>query len=837
MTTRQPLQALPPPSANVVNTRYAHLQRPVTTRSANGAAAMEAQGYGQEDTQDAASVGSALSELEDDAEDEFEKRMIQNARDERRLNQALGGRPQAFKKARTHPRVGLTLDNLERNSAAAAGADAQVKFQSPPSSSGSTRSDPALRAPATWGRKGRTNRSWMRTITYEEEQGQQQPQTPVPADDSIHDHFDQQDASLPHRSVPDSPLSHKGTPRNDESQEWDLTFELNEASMIASTPYIPRNTVLDDIRQREAESLREQATQPSQPSQSPKRRLRARTHSWQSIGKAQPVTGIGNQDSPVAMYRSVESIATVDREVAATPQVVPPRRIPSRREDSQDLLRRLARVSNTPSPRQAAPSRPESAPPAQLNTSSQTVATDTAQSEAQSASVEKVPVPAQTPNEAAAPSTVQQEQDKPKEAERSSEPAPAPEATGDDARSVDATPMPKERPVLNPKTPVVTGAWVDTPGPRTVQRPGVTSRSRSRSPRKASPPRQRPSEKGSAPVAEEPSEAVAIEPLRPHLPKSALQSLVDEAKSKARRPSVDYGDSTINSLEDLITPSAESPMEEDTLQGLQLPTETPRNEAERQRQQELLHLHRMNDRLRAARTSIRDASRGMKRVEDQVEHVEEGENGEKVKVISRTCPCAIDGHIQTFSMWKWSKGLFWEQRLKILRQASGSPWRIWGGLTGLSICLILLFTWWMSEEIAWYVPGRLPLLRQRKLTDLLHSEMYCQPMYAYSSPYPFSVNANAPKYPFVIPTLIYRTFIQSWWVPISSFFSWIGATMWACFFGFEEAHLVNHSASQTITSTNTIKENRWISEEAAKLLEEKGWDHSMFEDEILPGGR
>lgn len=694
---------------------------------------MEEQGHDREDMHDAASVGSALSELENDAEDEFEKRMVQNARDERRLNLALGSRPQAFRKARAHPRVGLTLDNLERNNAAA-GADVQVKFQSPPSSSGSTRSDPAIRAPATWGRKGRANRSWMRTITYEDgqqQQQQQQQQTPAPADDTIHDHFDEADANVPRRSVEDSPLSHKGTPRNDQSQEWDLTFELNEASMIASTPYIPRSTVLDDIRQREIESVKEQAVatarldrirqasptrrrpsstrtadtadngtstseQATQATPSPKRRLRTRTHSWQSIGKAQPVTGIGKEDPPVAMYKSAENIATAHREVVATAQAIPPRRIPNRREDSQDLLRRLARVSNTPSPRPVAPSRPGSAPPGPLNSSSQTVATDTLQSGSQQASVEKAPVPAEIPNMAAATSAAEQEQDVPKEAERPSEPTS--KAAGD-AHNVDATPMPKERPVLNPKTPVVTGAWVDTPGPRTVQRPAVTSRSRSRS---------RSPEKGLAPRTEEPSEAVTIEPVRPQLPKSALQSLVDEAKSKGRRPSVDYGDSTINSLEDLITPSAESPMEEDTLQGLQLPTETPRNEAERQRQQELLHLHRMNDRLRAARTSIRDASRGMKRVEDRVEHVEEGDNGEKLKVVSRACPCATDGHVQNFSMWKWSKSLFWEQRLKTLRRVSSSPWKVWGGLTGLSIFLIVLLTWWISEEIAWYVLDDLP---------------------------------------------------------------------------------------------------------------------------------
>jgi hypothetical protein len=36
-------------------------------------------------------------------------------------------------------------------------------------------------------------------------------------------------------------------------------MDLNEALLIASTPYIPRNTALDDIRQREIESLKEQA--------------------------------------------------------------------------------------------------------------------------------------------------------------------------------------------------------------------------------------------------------------------------------------------------------------------------------------------------------------------------------------------------------------------------------------------------------------------------------------------------------------------------------------------------------------------------------------------------
>jgi hypothetical protein len=730
-----------------MTSRFAHLQRPTT---ANGTATMEEPIHDQEDMQDAASVVSGLSSLENDAEDEFDRQMIQNMRDERRLNQALGGRPQAFKKARIHPRVGLTLDNLERNNAVA-GASAHVQFQSPPSSSGSTRSDPAIHAPATWGRKSRSNRNWMRTITHEESL-----QTPAPADDTINGHYDDGDANAPRRSVEDSPLSHKsfnhGTPRNDRSQEWDLTFELNEASMIASTPYIPRNTALDDIRQREIESLKEQAVttarldriregspqqtrrrssstrttetaaniassseQATQSSPSPHKRSRTRTQSWQSIGKAQPVTGSGKEDSPVAMYKSAESLTTVEREVTITTQKIPPKRIPNRREDSQDLLRRLARVSNTPSPKQPIPSRPQTAPPGPLNSSSQTMVTDTepTQPDGKEDLKEEAPVEDAVAEPAASRPEVQPEQTKSQEAVRQSEKVPE---TAAEAEDVDATPMPKERTVLNPKTPVVTGAWVDTPGPRTILRPTSKERSPSRSPKKSNTRRNKSLEKkhpASAAeeedaLADEVADTIVAEVTRPKLPGSALQALVEEAKSS----SADYGDSTINSLEDLITPLAESPeMDEgegDTLQGLQLPTGTPKNEAERQRNQELLHLHRMNDRLRAARTSIRDASRGMKRVEDQVEHVDDGEPGSsgKTNIVYTTCPCAVDGHEQSFSMWRWWKSFFWQDRLKTRRQTRNSWWKKLGGLTALSMFLMLFFTYWISEEIAWYVSHR-----------------------------------------------------------------------------------------------------------------------------------
>ena len=72
--------------------------------------------------------------------------------------------------------------------------------------------------------------------------------------------------------------------------------------------------------------------------------------------------GVGKEDMPSAMYKSTESIAEVDREVVATAERIPPKRVPHRRHDSQDLLRRLARASNTPSP-----ARPQATPPELLD--------------------------------------------------------------------------------------------------------------------------------------------------------------------------------------------------------------------------------------------------------------------------------------------------------------------------------------------------------------------------------------------------------------------------------------------------------------------------------------
>jgi hypothetical protein len=727
MSSRRPLQPIPALPAKVSSTRYAYSRNnttATTTRTADGNLDMEEHVQDHVQEQDSGSAVSGLTSLEGD--DEFERLMIQNARDERRLIEARNGngngngngRAQPFRKARTHPRIGLTLDNLERNDAQQQQQQQQQSggpaIRSPPSSNASTRSDPAVRVPASWGRKGRTSANWMRSITRDE----QPRQTPALPDETP------TATATVRRSVEDSPLSHKsfqqGTPRRDSTGDLDLTFDMNEASMLVSTPYMPRNTKLDDIREREKESLREQhvatarldrirasataapVEAPPPEQGSPARRLRKRTNSWQSLSRSQP--DIGKENSPIAVIRkSVETIGVVERDVVASAERVPARSFTNRRTDSQDLLRRLARVSNTPSPKAPATA-PATAPapaPAsatspkiidaasQPHSSSQTVVagTPSTRSERRERPAKLAPVQDQPRRELG--------HDTPHDGTTPDVPSSAPKAD-----HVDTTPMPVERTLLNPKTPYVMGGWVDTPGPRTTRNPVVPARQHPQ-PLKGDSPSETASQetpavapaKSEQPPAEPSTGPSEPTPPRPQLPSSALQALVEEA-----RATHDYGDDTIHSLEDLIAPFADNEVDDDTLQGLELPTDPPRNEAERERQAELVSLHRLREHLRATQTGIRDTSRNMRRAGSRAEQIETERRREKTPVVIRDrCRCP------EFSPWRWFRSFFWDERLMLERRIERAPLRMWGGVTILGILLTLSFIWWASETVAWYV--------------------------------------------------------------------------------------------------------------------------------------
>ncbi|OAG08370.1 uncharacterized protein CC84DRAFT_1162338 [Paraphaeosphaeria sporulosa] len=786
----------------------------------------------------------SLTSLESGADD-FDRRMIQTVRDARR-NDAPTPKVHAFSKARVRPRVGVTLENLERHNAknsVTLGPNAHVKFQSPPSSSGSTRSDPALNVPAGWGRKGRVRRNWMRDITTDEKR------EPVAQEDTVDrlaldpEHTPPRDADEPRQSIEDSPLSHKssfhGTPssqRRRSIEDW--SFDMNEASLIASTPYRPRNTMLEDIRQREIESLKEQGvatdrldrireTSPEeirrprsastksatvqenvtkQEETSPEQglselRLHKRNKSWQAVGKAPAMTGEGTEGSPIVVYkRSSETIGMVDsRLLAGQSNVKPPA---ARRDDSRDLLRRLARASSTPSPGRPELSRPQVAPTSQTGSSSRTMVTETSPS-------------AHTVREGSGAVSVTEhigsekghllaETDQAQNTEKGRESRVGQLSTTEIQRNtINATPKPAERSTFNPKTPVVTGAWVDTmvgtPGPSTVQKPSGPSTS-STSPQKGSPRKQLPQDTPAE--DQQPTPEVS----KPTLPRSVLGALVEEARASGQRRPTDYGDSTINSLEELMAPIADTSEsgepDEDTIP-LDISTK-PRTEAERRRQEELFHIQNMDRRLRSTRTSLRDTSRGIRRVEEQIERggerttiILDGNENEKSIDREYKCPCVETGGHQS-SFWQISKLLFYDKRLK--------PKRRGWGLTWLSIFLLTFVAWFILENIC--------------------CEIWGHPTFA-SSYKGYGVVWGAPEYPYVLPTMTYRALIKPWWRPLHTFLSWIWGAV-----GFENVEAAPR-ARTTATATG-FAERILVRDQARVAFEEEAASVlGMTADEVV----
>jgi hypothetical protein len=278
------------------------------------------------------------------------------------------------------------------------------------------------------------------------------------------------------------------------------------------------------------------------------------------------------------------------------------------------------------------------------------------------------------------------------------------------------------------------------------------------------------------------------------------------------RANHDYGDDTLHSLEDLMTPQAENGMEEDTLQGLPpLPTTAPRNEAERLRHAEIEDLHRLTQRVRATETGMRDTSRGMRRLETTIEHIEVVGTGEKGPVLVRNLN-------HEFSPWIWFRSFFWDSQLKTQREVQNAPLRMWGGVTILGILLTLSFIWWASETVA--------------------CELYCHPEYASYSPYPFAVNMDAPKRGVVIPTLVYRALFKNWATsiisPIASLLSWIWASLWSLASGVNITGLDRPSYGAPSNSGPAMAAHTQASWKVQEEVhEEDSWDWSMAEDEVL----
>jgi hypothetical protein len=282
-----------------------------------------------------------------------------------------------------------------------------------------------------------------------------------------------------------------------------------------------------------------------------------------------------------------------------------------------------------------------------------------------------------------------------------------------------------------PKTPRVTGAWIDTPKSITRRQPNSISSV-------SSPPTADSAltKTKSSTNSERQSTASTESTANPKLPSSALAAVLASPENNG------LGDSTITSLEDILGSSLLHP-DDSTLHDLDLSsTRGPLTAAETLRIKELKTLHDMNARLRAARSSIRDAKHGLSRVEQRISSQNcDGESGQEASTECKHClkhqqyphtpPTKLDFESADKPLLALSlavKGVVWY---------TGTSGRT--KLTWLALLALILWSYFWVEVAACMV--------------------FCRPVYAYPGT---GINPNAPEFPFVIPTLLLRPFGWLW---------------------------------------------------------------------------
>ncbi|EFW20434.1 hypothetical protein D8B26_003184 [Coccidioides posadasii str. Silveira] len=171
---------------------------------------------------------------------------------------------------------------------------------------------------------------------------------------------------------------------------------------------------------------------------------------------------------------------------------------------------------------------------------------------------------------------------------------------------------------LNPKTPVVMGAWIDTP---LTKRPNNPPEEASKA---ALPPREAPPKLEPEPVEEkkEPSpkevrrKRTSLMKLeRPHLPKSALAAVLEEVKSG--KGEFALGGNTIESLEELLESSSTSSIESKPSKKVENIEQNALEQIRADQESEEALIDRLNSKLQSLVQNINEAKAGLVSLEDK----------------------------------------------------------------------------------------------------------------------------------------------------------------------------------------------------------------------------
>lgn len=347
------------------------------------------------------------------------------------------------------------------------------------------------------------------------------------------------------------------------------------------------------------------------------------------------------------------------------------------------------------------------------------------------------------------------------------------------------TSTPESKPVdkwMLAKTPVVTGAWVDTPMTERVAEPvvappediteDITSPSKvtskadtkfdnpSREPKKQESGRQeinkqevrtqelakkdsekKPEPKEAAKKPEEKKVKRKLELIKPHLPKSALETVLEDARSKDHP--LTLGDDTINSLQDILDQDSTFIKGEDDSATDDRADLVVSEDVKPLPGTDAFVLDNLNLKLRSLVQSIHEARQGLSSLEDQVAKdttiLSTGQVGHLRHGAYGTCD-ACGGHV------------YLPISLPRLWRRDAISHRI--RPTRLGWFALILLTWYWSECIM--------------------CDYYCHPFVAETCDRN-CLTPDAPRFPFVLPTMLWR------WSHLSTILTPVLTILIACF--------------------------------------------------------
>lgn len=713
---------------------------------------------------------SDLSALENETDD-FGRRLLQHQRDVQRINNAVHVNVQPFRKARPGPRLGEQLElNGIRDEIFAAREHERT------GSGGSADSDPPLNIPREWGRKGKRRPDWLRNIhaPIQADLGLVNGDAERQDEDAIMPHrtaytgdedWNGEDEALPtiendnsstppsmrRRRIASSPTSmrHMNTTIINVHDSTEVE-EFSAASLLASTPAVAvrrRGRKIDEMTRREIESLERRGvtkrhldnlssppkptheTSPSpspRPVSAPTDRSPRRNRSPVANNKenVQPDGANHTKDESGESGKRAEVAGLVGRSAQAV-TFKSAQRPAHRRNDSMNLLKQLARVSSL-SP---GPAKSREGLSVGLEVGRTRRAENGKEGGPEGRDVGGVAVEERRRDEEL---EVQQRA----RVSRHVDAAPADiDSTAAPPRSQDAkksvvtttlTTTTNVRPLLQTTDSTIVRAFGSPSGSAALEQAEDTI------------------------LLEENIRRVYPEPVRG---KSALADILHDAEVRGE---AEYGDATMRSLEGIVEPDLDATVSgevdvEDVIEEVEeefVQEGREQTQAQKDRRQEHLAMEAMNKHLRAARTSIKDADRGLRRVENRIETAQTPStsaylagNDTTTITSSTMTTCA---HCLNATGSSARRALMLEVRdcfFTFPQTSSASSSTSTTSYTPHPTYLGLLTLLWLL----WL------------LTETALCELYCTPLYA-SHMRGYGVDPEAPRWPFVIPTLLYRPF-------------------------------------------------------------------------------